>query len=80
MGTNNLGHFALTCLLADKIEDRVISVASSMYHFARIHFDDLNWHARRYSKTPAYSQSKLAHLLFVRELAARGVRSGVCFE
>ena len=55
MGTNHLGHFALTCLLGDKIKDRVISVASAMYHVARIHFDDLNWHTRRYSKTAAYS-------------------------
>jgi NAD(P)-dependent dehydrogenase (short-subunit alcohol dehydrogenase family) len=74
MGTNHLGHFALTCLLGEKINDRVISVASSMYRIGRIHFDDLNWHARKYSKTAAYSESKLANLLFVTELANRGVR------
>jgi NAD(P)-dependent dehydrogenase (short-subunit alcohol dehydrogenase family) len=75
MGTNHLGHFALTCLLGDKITDRVISVGSSMYHFARVHFDDLNWHSRKYSRTAAYSESKLANLLFVRGLVARGVRA-----
>jgi len=75
MGTNHLGHFALTCLLGDKINDRVISVGSSMYHVAAIHFDDLNWHTRRYSKTAAYSESKLANLLFVHELASRGIRA-----
>ena len=75
IGTNHLGHFALTCLLADKITDRVISVASAMYHFGRIHFDDLNCQRRRYSQTAAYSESKLANLLFVTELAARGVRA-----
>jgi NAD(P)-dependent dehydrogenase (short-subunit alcohol dehydrogenase family) len=75
MGTNHLGHFALTCLLADRITDRVISVASAMYHFGRIHFDDLNWQRRRYSRTAAYAESKLANLLFVSELAARGVRA-----
>jgi NAD(P)-dependent dehydrogenase (short-subunit alcohol dehydrogenase family) len=75
MGTNHLGHFALTCLLGDKMKDRVISVASAMYHVAGIHFDDLNWHARRYSKTAAYSESKLANLLFVHELASRGIRA-----
>jgi NAD(P)-dependent dehydrogenase (short-subunit alcohol dehydrogenase family) len=75
MGTNHLGHFALTCLLGDKITDRVISVASAMYHFARIHFDDLNWQSRKYSRMAAYSESKLANLLFVHELAARGVRA-----
>jgi NAD(P)-dependent dehydrogenase (short-subunit alcohol dehydrogenase family) len=73
MGTNHLGHFALTCLLGDKIKDRVISVASAMYLFARIHFDDLNWHTRRYRAMQAYGESKLANLLFVRELANRGV-------
>jgi hypothetical protein len=75
MGTNHLGHFALTCLLGGKIKDRVISVASAMYHVARIHFDDLNWHTRRYSKTAAYAESKLANLLFVCELASRGIRA-----
>jgi NAD(P)-dependent dehydrogenase (short-subunit alcohol dehydrogenase family) len=75
MGINHLGHFALTCLLADKINDRVISVASAMYHVARIHLDDLNWHARKYKQMSAYSESKLANMLFVSELAARGVRA-----
>jgi NAD(P)-dependent dehydrogenase (short-subunit alcohol dehydrogenase family) len=74
MGTNHLGHFALTCLLGDRITDRVVCVASATYLFTRIHLDDLNWHTRRYSKWSAYGESKLAILLFVRELAARGVR------
>ncbi|MGX9791740.1 SDR family NAD(P)-dependent oxidoreductase [Mycobacterium sp. MMS18-G62] len=75
MGVNHLGHFALTCLLAEKIKDRVISVASVMYHFARIHLDDLNWHTRRYAATSAYAESKLANLLFIHELTVRGVRA-----
>jgi NAD(P)-dependent dehydrogenase (short-subunit alcohol dehydrogenase family) len=75
VGTNHLGHFALTCLLGDKIKDRVVSVASAMYLFAHIHFDDLNWHTRKYSATAAYAESKLANLLFVRELASRGIRA-----
>jgi NAD(P)-dependent dehydrogenase (short-subunit alcohol dehydrogenase family) len=75
MGTNHLGHFALTCLLGHKIKDRVISVASAMYLFAHIHFDDLNWHTRRYSGMAAYAESKLANLLFVHELAGRGIRA-----
>lgn len=75
MGINHLGHFSLTCLLADRIADRVISVASATYLFARIHLDDLNWHTRRYSKWLAYGESKLANLLFVTELARRGVRA-----
>lgn len=72
MGTNHLGHFALTCLLGDRIRDRIVSVASTNYTIARIHFDDLNWERRRYSPWAAYGESKLANLLFVRELVARG--------
>ncbi|WP_166903635.1 SDR family NAD(P)-dependent oxidoreductase [Mycobacterium sp. DL440] len=73
MGTNHLGHFALTCLLGDRILNRVVSVASTNYSTARIHFDDLNWERRRYNPWAAYGESKLANLLFVRELTARGV-------
>jgi NAD(P)-dependent dehydrogenase (short-subunit alcohol dehydrogenase family) len=72
MGTNHLGHFALACLLGDRIRDRVVVVASTNYATARIHFDDLNWRQRRYSPWAAYGESKLANLLFVRELVARG--------
>ena len=75
IGTNHLGHFALTCLLGDKIKDRVISVASAMYMFGRIRLDDLNCHHRKYSGLGAYSDSKLAVMLFVHELAHRGVRA-----
>ena len=75
MGTNYLGHFALTCLLGDRITDRVISVTSAMHALCQLHLDDLNWHARRYSKWSAYEESKLAILLFTSELARRGVRA-----
>jgi NAD(P)-dependent dehydrogenase (short-subunit alcohol dehydrogenase family) len=72
MGTNHLGHFALTCLLGDRIRDRVVAVSSTNYTTARIHFDDLNYHQRKYNPWAAYGESKLANLLFVRELVARG--------
>jgi NAD(P)-dependent dehydrogenase (short-subunit alcohol dehydrogenase family) len=75
IGINHLGHFALTCLLGDRITDRVISVVSAIYAFNRIHLDDLNWHTRGYSKWAAYGESKLAIMLFVHELARRGVRA-----
>ena len=75
MGTNHLGHFALTCLLGDKITDRVISVTSALYVLGRLDLDDLNWHTRDYSPWAAYQQSKLANMLFVHELARRGVRA-----
>jgi NAD(P)-dependent dehydrogenase (short-subunit alcohol dehydrogenase family) len=77
MGTNYLGHFALTCLLGNKIKDRVISVGSASYVFGRIRLDDLSRHARKRSMWPAYADSKLAIMLFVDELARRGVRAYV---
>jgi NAD(P)-dependent dehydrogenase (short-subunit alcohol dehydrogenase family) len=77
MGTNYLGHFALTCLPGDKIKDRVISVGSASYAFGRIRLDDLNCHSRKRSMFAAYSDSKLAIVLFVNELARRGVRAYV---
>jgi NAD(P)-dependent dehydrogenase (short-subunit alcohol dehydrogenase family) len=72
-GTNHLGHFALTCLLGDRIKDRVIAVSSSTYELVKLHWDDLNWERRRYSKSAAYAESKLANLLFVDELSRRGI-------
>jgi NAD(P)-dependent dehydrogenase (short-subunit alcohol dehydrogenase family) len=72
MGTNHLGHFALTCLLGDRIRDRVVAVASTNYATANLHFDDLDWRVRRYNPWAAYGESKLANLLFVRGLVARG--------
>jgi NAD(P)-dependent dehydrogenase (short-subunit alcohol dehydrogenase family) len=72
MGTNHFGHFALTCLLGERIRDRVVVVASSNYAMATLHLDDLNWHRRRYNPWAAYGESKLANLLFVSELARRG--------
>jgi NAD(P)-dependent dehydrogenase (short-subunit alcohol dehydrogenase family) len=73
IGTNHLGHFALTCLLTDRIKDRVISVTSGSYLLARLHLEDLNWHDRQYSWWSAYTESKLANILFIYELARRGV-------
>jgi NAD(P)-dependent dehydrogenase (short-subunit alcohol dehydrogenase family) len=77
MGTNYLGHFALTCLLGNKIKNRVISVGSASFMFGRIRLDDLNRHERKTSMFPAYADSKLAVMLFVDELARRGVRAYV---
>jgi NAD(P)-dependent dehydrogenase (short-subunit alcohol dehydrogenase family) len=75
IGINHLGHFALTCLLADRITARVISVASATYLFSRLHLDDLNWEHRRYSRSAAYGESKLANMLFVAGLTTRGMRA-----
>jgi NAD(P)-dependent dehydrogenase (short-subunit alcohol dehydrogenase family) len=71
IGTNHLGHFALTNLLLPKITDRVVTVSSGMHLIGRIALDDLNWQTRRYLAWPAYGQSKLANLLFTSELQRR---------
>jgi NAD(P)-dependent dehydrogenase (short-subunit alcohol dehydrogenase family) len=71
IGTNHLGHFALTNLLLPKLTDRVVTVSSMAHWPGRIDLDDLNWKKRRYSPWLAYSQSKLANLLFTSELQRR---------
>ncbi len=71
IGTNHLGHFALTNLLLPKLTDRVVTVSSMAHWPGRIDLDDLNWKSRRYSAWLAYSQSKLANLLFTSELQRR---------
>jgi NAD(P)-dependent dehydrogenase (short-subunit alcohol dehydrogenase family) len=76
IGTNHLGHFALTNLLLPKLTDRVVSVSSMLHWPGRIDFDDLNWETRRYSPWLAYSQSKLANLLFTSELQRRLAAAG----
>jgi NAD(P)-dependent dehydrogenase (short-subunit alcohol dehydrogenase family) len=71
MGTNHLGHFALTNLLLPKITERVVTVSSMMQLFGWINLKDLNWKSRPYLAWPAYGQSKLANLLFTSELQRR---------
>jgi NAD(P)-dependent dehydrogenase (short-subunit alcohol dehydrogenase family) len=76
LGTNHLGHFALTGLLLPKLRDRVVSVSSAVHWIGRINLNDLNWERRRYSRWPAYAQSKLANLLFIYELSRRLTAAG----
>ncbi|MEO9139567.1 MAG: oxidoreductase [Jatrophihabitans sp.] len=71
IGTNFLGHFALTCLLLPSITDRVVTLSSGAHRIGRISLDDLNWRSRRYRRWAAYGQSKLADLMFAYELARR---------
>jgi NAD(P)-dependent dehydrogenase (short-subunit alcohol dehydrogenase family) len=68
IGTNHLGHFALTNLLLPKITERVVTVSSLMHVIGKISIKDLNWKSRPYSAWLAYGQSKLANLLFTKEL------------
>ncbi|MCV7059052.1 SDR family NAD(P)-dependent oxidoreductase [Mycolicibacterium gilvum] len=74
-GTNHLGHFALTGLLFDNILDvpgsRIVTVSSNGHKMGgAIHWDDLQWE-RSYNRMGAYTQSKLANLLFTYELQRR---------
>jgi NAD(P)-dependent dehydrogenase (short-subunit alcohol dehydrogenase family) len=71
IGTNHLGHFALTNLLLPKISDRVVTVSSQMNLLGRVNLKDLNWKSRPYLAWLAYGQSKLANLLFTKELQRR---------
>jgi NAD(P)-dependent dehydrogenase (short-subunit alcohol dehydrogenase family) len=76
IGTNFLGHFALTGLLLPRITDRVVTVSSLMHRMGRIDLDDLAWQRRRYHRWLAYGQSKLADLMFAYELQHRFVAAG----
>jgi NAD(P)-dependent dehydrogenase (short-subunit alcohol dehydrogenase family) len=76
IGTNHLGHFALTNLLLPKLTDRVVTVSSLMHWTGRTSLKDLNWKARPYSAWLAYGQSKLANLLFTSELQRRLTAAG----
>jgi NAD(P)-dependent dehydrogenase (short-subunit alcohol dehydrogenase family) len=78
LGTNHLGHFALTGLLIGRLREsgrRVVTISSQAHRGGRIHFDDLQL-ARGYGEWKAYGQSKLANLLFAFELDRRLRASG----
>ncbi|MEM6293732.1 MAG: oxidoreductase [Myxococcota bacterium] len=74
IGTNHFGHFALTSLLMPTLLEtdgaRVVQVSSLMHKVGSMRFDDLHGQ-RSYDKWRAYSQSKLANLLFFYELHRR---------
>src|SRR6266478_6083920 len=75
LGTNHLGHFALTGLLLEQMlpvpGSRVVTISSQAHRIrARINFGDLQ-SQRSYNRVGAYSQSKLANLMFTYELARR---------
>jgi NAD(P)-dependent dehydrogenase (short-subunit alcohol dehydrogenase family) len=76
IGTNFLGHFALTAVLLPKIADRVVTVSSGAHRFGRVDLADLNWERRRYRRWAAYAQSKLADLMFAYELHRRLTERG----
>src|SRR4051794_22793185 len=79
LGTNHLGHFALTGLLLPLLlradAARVVTVSSGAHKPGKINFADLQGE-QKYGKWTAYSQSKLANLLFMYELARRADEAG----
>lgn len=73
LGTNHLGHFLWTGLLFDNVENasgRIVVLSSIAHKFGRIHFRNLMLE-KRYTPTKAYTQSKLANLLFAQQLHRR---------
>jgi NAD(P)-dependent dehydrogenase (short-subunit alcohol dehydrogenase family) len=82
MGVNHFGHFLLTQLLRDRLvasaPARVVNVASDAHRFARggLPFDDL-MSTKSWRPFLTYSRSKLANILFTRELARRLADTGV---
>ena len=79
--TNHLAYFLLTDLLLDLLKksapSRIINVASEAHRQGRIDLDDPMFEKRSYGGFAAYGTSKLANILFTRELAKRLEGTGV---
>ncbi|MBL3658396.1 oxidoreductase [Fulvivirga sediminis] len=75
MGTNHLGHFALTRRLMAPLKhaegSRVVSTSSLGHRMGDINFDDINWEKRKYNTAKAYGDSKLANLYFTYEASRK---------
>ncbi|MCR9137817.1 MAG: oxidoreductase [Alphaproteobacteria bacterium] len=75
MGTNHLGHFALTGhllpFLKQTRDSRIVNLASIAHKGGNLDFSDLNWETRPYKTMKAYSDSKLANLYFSYHLASK---------
>jgi len=80
LGTNHLGHFALTGRLMGALDrsdsPRVVTVSSNGHRMGKMKWDDLMWESGRYSKWLAYGRTKLANLLFAYELDRRARAAG----
>ena len=80
VGTNHLGHFALTGLLLDVLSAtpgaRVVNVASNAHYAGEMDFNNLLFENGGYAPMKAYGRSKLANLLFTYELQRRFQSSG----
>ncbi|KAM6908029.1 retinol dehydrogenase 12, like [Lycodopsis pacificus] len=80
IGVNHFGHFLLTHLLIDLIKRsapaRIVTVSSMAHSWGSINLEDIN-SEKSYDKKAAYSQSKLANVLFTRSLAKKLEGTGV---
>lgn len=75
--SDHLGHFALTGLLLDRLRDRVVTLSSIAHRQTpKLWIDSLNYETRWYQRNLAYAQSKLANLMFARELQRRLAEAG----
>lgn len=81
LGTNHIGHAALTWLLMPALRGRpaarVVTVSSMAHHRGGLDVSDLNFQRRRYETWTAYGQSKIANLLFAFELDRRARAAGM---
>lgn len=80
-GTNHLGHFLLTALLAPALvvgaPARVVNLSSGGHKFGAVNLEDPNYQQREYNKWQAYGEAKTANALFSVGLDARGRSAGV---
>ncbi|XP_072884732.1 retinol dehydrogenase 11-like [Hemitrygon akajei] len=80
IGVNHLGHFLLTILLLEQLKrgapSRIINVASRAHYLGKIRFNDINMN-EHYDSLLSHCQSKLANILFTRELARHLQGAGV---
>lgn len=81
IGTNHLGHFALTGELFPLIErghlKRIVNLSSRGHHFAPVNFDDPHFERRAYDPWESYGHSKTANVLFSVGLEARFAVLGI---
>merc|ERR1711962_1964136 len=82
IGTNHFGHFLLTNLVMPLLKKaaphaRIVNVSSLAHTRGQIQWDDINFEKTPYDAIKAYGQSKLANILFTKELARKGEGSGV---
>ncbi|MFC4430366.1 SDR family NAD(P)-dependent oxidoreductase [Citricoccus alkalitolerans] len=80
LGTNFLGPFALTNLIAGHLRGRVVIVGSGAHHSGRVDAADPHFRHRRWSIAAAYAQPKLCDMLWARALQKRLADQGSALD